>query len=369
MKDYTQTVYGIRSRTGPCELPIVQQVTSRQTTMMVLADVKNGDHKKPNRNSWRKMKQFYPDGSQSFSSDNLCWNYSWRGPQVLALNNYLGPSWNAENEVYNRALAKLYAKARGDLDLSVSFFERHQTVRMFKSLFSLKRIVDTVSPNGKHPDFANNWLMWQYGIRPLVSDIYAASRKLVAGQGLPNPHIRTRAAQAGTESDIYGYFGPAANVPQRRSCEWSYRTMFDIVFDFKPSVIASMAGFSSLNPISIAWELLPYSFVADWLINIGGYIRNTESALLYGTAFRSGYYTNTHRIIRTSKVHGASGSPQGIWSADCDYISHETSKDRVVLSSTPFPRPPSFHANLGASRLISAAALLIQPLSKLGKIR
>lgn len=365
MKDYTKTVYGIRARTGPCELPTVQSVPSRQTTMSVIANVTNGDHKKPNRHTWVKTKSFYPDGSQSFSSPNYCWNYRWTGPQVLTLNNSLTPATSAENEVYNRALSNLYSKIRGNLDLSIAYYERGRTVAMLRSLRRLSTFVQAIRPK----NYANNWLMWQYGMRPLVSDVYETSRWLVAGHGLHQPHIRTRAGQTGVVKDVYNYVGPGSSVPQRRTCEWSYRTMFDLVFDFKPSVISSMAGFSSLNPISIAWELLPYSFVVDWLVNVGGYIRNTESALLYGTAFRSGYYTNTRRIIRTSSVHGAFGDATGVWSADCDYISHETAKSRIILSSTPFPRPPSFKANLGASQLISAAALLIQPLTRLGKIR
>lgn len=364
MKSYDKTVYGIRARSGPCELPTIQQVPARHTSMSVIIDKTNGDHKKPNANSWVKTKYFYPSGSQAFSSANYCWNYQWIGPQVLALNNSLTDS-NLESEVYNRAVSRLYAKVRGDLDLSIAFFERGKTIAMLRSLKRLSTYVGFL----KKGKIGDNWLMWQYGMRPLVSDIYATSRLLIPGQGLKNPHIRVRASGFSMKNDIYNYFGPSSTVPQKRRCESSYRTMFDIVFEPKPNVITSMAGFSSLNPISIAWELLPYSCVADWLWNIGGYLRNAESALLYQTAFKSGYYTNTRRIHRDSRVHGAYSDAIGTWSADCDYISIETAKNRVILSGMPFPRAPSFRVNLGAERFMSAVALLAQPLKGLGKIK
>lgn len=341
---------------------VVQSIPSQTIQFDVTFDVTNGDHRNPNRHKFNKMSLFFPSGSQSWSSVNPCLSYVWTGPQVVALNNSLS-SFDASNEVYNRALASLYAKVRGDLDLSISAFEADKTVAMLRSLRRLSTFVDGLKPK----NWGNSWLMWQYGMRPLVDDVYKTASKLIAGQGFPPVHVRTRAKQITTKEDIYSYFAPG--VPQKRTCWASYRCMFDIVFDFKPSVITELAGWSSVNPISIAWELLPYSFVADWLYNVGGYLRNTENALLYGQAFKSGYYVQTHKIHRTSRVSGGYSDSTGSGSVNCEFVSFEASKYRTVLSSAPFPRPPSFKVDLGSSQVISAAALLLQPLQKLGRIK
>lgn len=361
MKDYLKQTYRPRVRTGMCVAPVVQSIQSSSRQLSVVADVTNGNHVTPNRHSYNKYSYFYPDGRQSWESKGICQSYVWSGPQVVALNNgLLAP--DAKSEVYNRALSKLYAKVRGDLDLSISFFERQQTVAMLRSLRKLTTYVQAVNPK----NWGNNWLMWQYGIRPLVNDFYAVSKKLVAGDGLYPVHVRTRASQVTTKDDIYNY--PYPGVPQRRHCDASYRCMFDVVFKFKPSALQSVAGWSSLNPISIAWELLPYSFVVDWVYNVGGYIRNTENALLYGQSFNSGYYTETQKIHQTSRLHGGWSDAQGSGYVDCDFVAITSKKSRVVLSTTPFPRPPSFKVDLGSSQILSAAALIAQPLQKLGKI-
>ena len=121
---------------------------------------------------------------------------------------------------------------------------------------------------------------------------------------------------------------------------------------------------TSLNPINIAWELIPYSFVVDWFLNIGGYLRNAETALLYGAVFRGGY------VSASSKLEGpleflqsyTSGFPPLPYSKEYLTSAHGYAKltgfNRSILGSYPFPTPPSFKANLGSGQLLNAAALL-----------
>jgi hypothetical protein len=139
-------------------------------------------------------------------------------------------------------------------------------------------------------------------------------------------------------------------------------------FSFTTSALDSLAGFSSLNPVSIVWELTPYSFVVDWFVDVGGYLRNFETACLYGSDFVAGYVDRSliAEVSETNSQHDRS--------ADGSYFNLETRGytrvtkfQRTVLTSVPFPKAPRFDPKLGSSRLVSAAALLGQMVPSLKK--
>lgn len=131
----------------------------------------------------------------------------------------------------------------------------------------------------------------------------------------------------------------------------------------------SWAGFTSLNPVSIAWELLPYSFVVDWFFNVGNYVRNLETALLYGGDFVDGYMTKVSYAqmkMVPKRYSYPKGSGTGLVSCTFDAKSEAylVNFNRSILTSSPTPEVPSFRADLGSARLLNAAALLAVLLKK-----
>jgi hypothetical protein len=135
----------------------------------------------------------------------------------------------------------------------------------------------------------------------------------------------------------------------------------EVLFRIPESRLLEFAGYTSLNPASIGWELLPWSFVADWVVDVGGYLRNLENAWLYGSAFAGGYSTETI-LARTfgkfSYSYGSSGSLI-VCEADGGYQEY-IYKRRQVLTGIPIPRVPRVDIQLGAQRLLASAALLSQ---------
>ena len=135
-------------------------------------------------------------------------------------------------------------------------------------------------------------------------------------------------------------------------------------------VLLAQQGFdpgrwTSLNPISTGYEAIPYSFVLDWLIDVGSYLRDVETALLYGNRFIGGYVTHL-----TACDAGAEISFLRRTSGGWTYFGQGPSSGRYrrmsrsLLANYPLPRLPTFKADLGTSRLWSAAALLTQFLGK-----
>lgn len=137
---------------------------------------------------------------------------------------------------------------------------------------------------------AKRWLEYQYGIKPLVSDIHGAceelSNKFQAGQYL------------------------FADTGWIRSAEKSYvqTSTFSGTFYFEKSlrararwkVAANRAqDFTRLgltNPAEVVWELIPFSFVVDWVLPIGNWLAQFDA--LHGTegclCYLSGRVSQSH---------------------------------------------------------------------------
>jgi hypothetical protein len=123
--------------------------------------------------------------------------------------------------------------------------------------------------------------------------------------------------------------------------------------------------------VSLGWELIPYSFVVDWFIDVGSYLRNLETALLFGTIFKSGFVSELYAVdlvddYLPSFLINTKQTDTATWWLLTKATSRRRYREfyRTKLTSYPFPRKPTFKVDLGSQRLLSAASLLRQILSK-----
>lgn len=281
----------------------------------------------------------------------------------------------------NEALDRLNDKVRGSLDLSVSGFEWHQTAQMLK-LLTPKGMTNfaheiyyklSKRPNKGFKDWlydssgiaSDLWLQYQYGWRPLMLDIYGAVDESlrVAQNGLQAfsaSSMRTLVGDYPYEMGLgaSGFQG-SVGLKGKMACKYG------LVLDANLLDSNRAQRWTSLNPISIAWELIPYSFVVDWFYDVGGFCRATETKLINDVSFVSGYksiITAYDHIPTVSWVNDniAGYTVNGHAQGSAKYTFFE----REVLGGYPLPNLPRFKSNLGSSQLLSAAALLQQFLPK-----
>lgn len=294
-----------------------------------------------------------------------------QGPQSVVLATPALPG-NWIGDTYNTALSRLYGEIRGQVDLSLMVAETPENVRFMRNVGKMvRKIIDTRDllkgrwiKGWQHPTNAagSAWLAWQYAIKPTVQDVYAAAEQLHARTSSMTRVMKTAKAHASVRTSTL-LAGPGTYLSVTRDA--SYRVKAEVLFEISNSTIQSCGDWSSLNPASIAWELLPLSFVADWAYNVGGYIRNLESAYLYRNDFRSGY-------VSTSEKHEITGTGGGVNTTDPSTIywygmsgsRKQVKHNRQILQSIPIPDAPRFKVNLGSERLLSAASLLSQLLVK-----
>lgn len=284
-----------------------------------------------------------------------------------------------DNNLYNNVLSKVYGHVRGNIDLSVDLAEGGQTKKMFGGVSDLVGYVQRFDPRDlkrwflayvKDPRKAakgvgGKWLEYQYGWKPLAQSIYGTS--IAIQRKLPDLLVVKKRGKVVSTGPISGttQVQELTGIPYTGVHTLSKRCEISVRFQFKPSAIQFLGSFTGLNPAGILWELTPYSFVVDWFINFGGYLRNLESALLYAQSFRDGYVTHT----TLSHVEDDYSDHKNVNFGGRQYYTRLQSganyfrwKKRVVLTSAPFPRPPRFSADLGSGQLLNAAGLLSQHL-------
>jgi len=262
------------------------------------------------------------------------------------------------SSLQNQALDKLTKLTRGDLDLSIDLAEAGKTLKMLKLTDQVVEMTQLAAKRfGPIRVLSSGWLAWQYGVRPLLGSIFGLADESI--RIVINKTERHTARATGTYMPKFVNVNAVVGsvdfpVPVQKPVKVSVTYGVDL-----RSSQFDLARFTSLNPLSIAWELTPFSFVADWFFNLGGYLRNMETALLYGNKFNSGYRTRLavgQVAFRLADVGVGAGevSHSSIWGGSTSF----TSIERTILTAYPAPSFPSFEAKLGSSRMLSAAALL-----------
>ncbi len=211
------------------------------------------------------------------------------------------------NDVVNRAIlqARLNLKDQ-KVNLSQAFVERRQVVNLVtdtarrlasavkdlkrgklpKSLGKLKSVSKSLKTAGQM------WLELQYGWKPLLMDNKGAMEALVDSD--MKDTARYGANVHGRASDVTDYvddrdgFFIDGGCPCHYYCNvntrYSAKVNLSYVMDSAPLVQAAALGLT--NPLELAWEELPYSFVADWFYPIGNYLRALDAEV--GWTFRAG---------------------------------------------------------------------------------
>lgn len=354
-----------------------------------------GNRKTPNPITFRKVSrdgklyktiQMHRNGPSSIGSDTtVCGKKiygEWFSGTPVGLGSIIQPDWGITDDA---ALEKIYDQIRGNSNLIVDFAEGAQTIRMLRNTLNLKKFFsefarEFMKPHGKRGATSNQrrldyvtgkWLEYRYGWTPLVNSIYDAANELGKQVKDMQYPVRARSAHQQYYKEVHGsgtYDDP------REVCEaqMTYRTEYCMFFGFPPGV--KLYDWTSLNPLAIAWELTPLSFVSDWVVNVSQQLSLWENYFLFQSAFKSGYRTRTFKEIRDVTLSGTTSLyvgpnsfgtflkiKSGGYTNDCRY------KDRTVLDALPRPSGVRVKVSFGAKRQLDAAALFHQLVNK--KIR
>lgn len=278
-----------------------------------------------------------------------------------------------DSTTYNNALSDLYEGVRKtEANLALTIGEARESGRMLKvgksiyEVLVLARRARRQAITNPSKTISEIWLSYKYGWSPLLNDIYGYLNWIwtLPEKGIP---IRGRSRRVEKFAEpLYGYADPKSYATLKGKQEW--RSEVKVWLDVGDSELFNLTRITSLNPLSIAWELVPLSFVVDWFYDVGGYLQNAEAAFGSGLTFKRGYTSEVYYCDGSVNFFKDETTPWGYrYNEGWTSSSVQAWKRRTKLSDFPFPRAPTLNLRLGWQRIVSAAALLRVIL--LGKVR
>jgi hypothetical protein len=201
---------------------------------------------------------------------------------------------------------------------------------------------------------ANGWLELQYGWRPLLTDIYGAAEQLAQLNVREVRNIVRKSASVNLSRRMSvpaSNQGPNIYVDVKRRVTIKY-----VIYYSTPQGNHTLTQIGLTNPLLIAWELTPWSFVIDWMLPLGDYISTLDATR--NLAFEKGCRTFFEEVTFYSKSRSGLTEPGREFSADYSLDTKEVTISRQSISAFPEVNLPKFKNPLSTTHLLNAIALL-----------
>jgi len=308
-------------------------------------------------------------------------------------------TWSPVSRV--RSLSQLYGRLSSSGGLAIDLAEYNQTVRMIAT--NCRRIAGAAlalkhgnvglamsnlgwTPKGKRiPSppketdpfrrLSNHWLEYVYGWKPLIMDIHGSVEALetflernpwvlaVDSWGRFKDKVALKVPiNVGTAGQPVGPNGII--TPSHCGVETHFvssDTKFVLAYRRDDHVKKLISDLGLSNPIDLAWEILPWSFVIDWVYPIGPWL---ESLSAYdGLIFHHG--CEIHKTKETTnQAVGAgylAGDSQGYSTVEQrgDRAGELVNYVRTPLNAFPASNPPLVKSPISVTHAANALALLV----------
>lgn len=279
-------------------------------------------------------------------------------------------NWRARN--LNRLHAKWVDALQTQANASVSWAERKSSMTMItnrvgsliKAVRALRKGNLAVAANAlglskppkgwraKGKSFGDKWLEGYFGWAPMIGDVYNAV-EILCGEP-PRERITVRSGN------------PA--LIQYRGMKAAYNT-----YTFESGVIrqyCSASGtisisntdlyladsFGLINPLTVAWELVPFSFLVDWFGNVSQVLASMTGVL--GVSVSNPCYSVITVTVKDKEIREVAGGPVKKGSGTA--MTCVRSVGNVPGPTLKFALPPG----LSWKRGVTAVSLLFQLLRK-----
>lgn len=288
--------------------------------------------------------------------------------------NFVG-EWSKTKNLHRdlgSAFLKLFERAKSgsykDVVKRIPLYDRHGKPvlnRSGKPVFRYthdERLAFASAKSERTKSLANAYLTVRMGLAPLLSDLEGACKILSDNKALRRT-ARGFAVLSGSSDKIVMIAdanGKTYDVSLRTTRVWTYRS--GILYETSLAA-RSLAQLGLTRPLSTAWELVPWSFVVDWFLNVGTWLDAVQP---------SGASKNLCAWESVSDVTTYSGSASGGKSFSDSYVtwnsSYSESLARSVLNKSrtiwlpTVPSAPPFGSGFSSIRSFDFASLVMQRL-------
>lgn len=242
----------------------------------------------------------------------------------------------------------------------------YKTALMFRDIYRitrLKGVSKLLRQRRKHIKVSAipaSILQYNFGVAPLVGDLFSVVEALRLKLEAPILCRTSASVKKRRENVVYNGGGFEYYLTD------TFKQRATIYYDMNPDSYLS-SQFDLGNPVEWAWELIPFSFMVDWVIPIGGFLNNLDA--LTGISNIRG--TLTTKVDQRYKARWYDA--QQVAKSHTGYFK---SYERSTIASVPHTWPswdpsPSWMKIVNASSILASLRLNIfksfTDLSKLKK--
>lgn len=330
----------------------------------------------PTAGGWRDPKPFNHSGRKvtnprvsldQYNGTQQFWHYA-----DLILDEGLPDLPVVDGSLSDEALIKALLKLKNQrINLAQAFAERKQVanmlsgttrfiaggVRSFRKLHP-RKVWEAI----KRGEPTAEWLSLQYGWNPLMSDVAGACQALSQRDADSSRYCFNVTGTSADRNRQIGHREAVGGLVKRQVTE-EYESKAKVRLDYflaNPE-LASFASLGLTNPLHLAWELVPYSFVVDWVYPIGSWLSVLDAD--FGWQFRGGSTSTIGRYKRTDGpcfINTDVSHPEDRITSQAVGNASAFNFQRIVHFSSPLPDSPSIKNPFSGVHVANAIALLVQ---------
>jgi len=251
-----------------------------------------------------------------------------------------------DDTLVQEAAAKIMSESFDALTFLAEF---DKTLLMFAGL--VKRVISfkKILPSSRK-GVANDWLESRYGWRTLLYDLEDLNKALKA---LSEPsRLRHNKAASFLGKDSWQDIVNADTGTVKLQTKYTYNLEWKMTGSVTADVYRPIVSF---NPLVTGWEIIPYSFVIDWLLGVG------RSLLASSFLLTEAQYVSSIGIKMTLNTT-VSQIPTYWYPGYSGTVSLEGEWKHVLKYRVPcaVPTLPRFRVNLNVAKIYDLIAMLIQ---------
>lgn len=202
---------------------------------------------------------------------------------------------------------------------------------------------------------SRRWLELIYGIKPLMQSAHDTAGVLFdKSKSVP---LIVKAKGSGGSSADHEYDDGGYHWTEKSTSSVKARIEATVTCPY----ITSLSQLGIINPASVAWELVPYSFVIDWFVPVGNFL--TAWSAMAGMSFHLGSMFTKQRALIVGKQYPFAGEFFGQVTEEIQrgsYVAERIAVKREVFASAPLPQLYYKENPFSTTHVINALALIRQ---------